>query len=126
MTASKKIEDLRNLWLGYALFAAIADLVHSGFHGDALKEAVIGFLVMCGIAWFFASKLQAKSSVVWAFWVVGAILGIAINGLNILSLFADGGHFELLPFARGVIAIYFHIVTFRTLRDPDVKLFVMT
>jgi hypothetical protein len=126
MSASSKIERLRNLWLGYAAFAVVMALIRTGFHREAILDALTGGALMAGIAWYFSRRLDSKSSLVWAFWLVGTVLGIALAGLEIASMFGEGAHFDVLQLVRSGIAIYVHVFTFRTLRDADVKRFVMT
>jgi hypothetical protein len=63
---------------------------------------------------------------VWAFWVVGNVLCIGLAALQILSMFSEEGVFEVLVLVRCGIAIAVHVVTFRTLRDAEVKRYVMT
>ena len=126
MSASSKIERLRNLWLGYAAFAVVIALIRTGFHREAIGQALTGGALMAGIAWYFTIKLDKKSSLVWAFWVVGNVLCIALAALQILSMFSEEGGFELLVLIRCGVAIGVHVVTFRTLRDAEVKRYVMT
>lgn len=126
MTASSKIERLRNLWLGYAAFAVVIALIRTGFHREAIGTALTGGALMAGIAWYFTIKLDKKSSLVWAFWVVGNVLCIGLAGLQILAMFQEDGQFELLVLVRCAVAICVHVFTFRTLRDADVKRYVMT
>jgi hypothetical protein len=126
MTASSKIERLRNLWIGYAAFAVVMALIRTGFHREAILNALTGGALMAGIAWYFTRKLDRKSSLVWAFWVVGTVLGVALAGLQILAMFQEGETFDALLLVRCAVAVYVHVVTFRTLRDADVKRFVMT
>lgn len=126
MTASSKIERLRNLWLGYAAFAVVVALIRTGFHREAVLKALTGGALMAGIAWYFSRRLDKKSSLVWAFWLVGTVLGIALAGLEILAMFQEGEHFDFMQLVRSSVAIGIHVFTFRTLRDADVKRFVMT
>ena len=126
MSASSKIERLRNLWLGYAAFAVVIALLRSGFHREAIGNALTGGALMAGIAWYFTIKLDKKSSLVWAFWVVGNVLACALAGLQILGMFSEEGQFELLLLVRCAVAIAVHVFTFRTLRDAEIKRYVMT
>ena len=126
MTASSKIERLRNLWLGYAAFAVVIALLRTGFHREAIGNALTGGALMAGVSWYFTIKLDKKSSLVWAFWVVGNVLAIGLAGLQILGMFQEDAQFELLLLVRCAVAIAVHVYTFRTLRDADVKRFVMT
>jgi hypothetical protein len=126
MTASSKIERLRNLWLGYAAFAVVIALIRTGFHREAILNALTGGALMAGIAWYFSHKLDKKSSLVWAFWLVGTVLGIGLAGLEILAMFQEGEQFHFMQLVRSGVAIGVHVFTFGTLRDGDVKRFVMT
>jgi 4-amino-4-deoxy-L-arabinose transferase-like glycosyltransferase len=126
MSASSKIERLRNLWLGYAAFAVVIALLRTGFHREAIGNALTGGALMAGISWYFTLKLDKKSSLVWAFWVVGNVLCIGLAALQILSMFSEEGVFEILVLVRCAVAIAVHVFTFRTLRDADVKRHVMT
>jgi hypothetical protein len=126
MTASSKIERLRNIWIGYAAFAVVMALIRTGFHREAILNALTGGALMAGIAWYFSRKLDRKSSLVWAFWLVGTVLGVALAGLEIVSMFSEDGVFDAMQLIRSGVAIAIHVITFRTLRDADVKRYVMT
>jgi hypothetical protein len=126
MSASSKIERLRNLWLGYAVFAVVVALLRTGFHREAIGNALSGGALMAGLSWYFTIKLDKKSSLVWAFWVVGNVLAIALAVLQILAMFHEDARFDVLLLVRCAVAIVVHVYTFRTLRDADVKRHVMT
>ena len=125
MSAARKIENLRNLWFGYALIAVVVEAIGRGLEAGVLWDAVVTLAVMVGVTWYVAGRVQAKSSIAWAFWVVGAVLGVVLAGLELLAVFGGGGHFEVFVCARLGIAIWLHLRTLGTLRAPDVKRFVM-
>lgn len=127
MSATAKLDRLKHEWLAYAGFAALVETIRDGLDSTSLFNAALRIGLTFGFAWYMTKQLAEKSSLVWAFGVVFAVIGTIGAGIAIVETVVDvdGFGFELSKFLLASASGYIHVRTFRVLRDVDVKRHVM-
>jgi hypothetical protein len=116
-----KLNQLRTEWVVYAVFCAVAELTF-GYY--TVFDAVLRVAVTAAVAWYLIRELQQKSSLVWAFGVVGGVTGALGSAIAVLLALRHGDldPRSLLDVASALI----HVRMFRVLRDREVKQHVMS
>lgn len=125
MTAKEKLEKLTHAWYGFALVSGAMTLVANGLGVLSLIVAAFGTAFSLALAWFFGSRLRARSK----FWRTALlILSGLFTVIGVLTVASSLWQFVhqwawglLWSAILGSLSTYMNARSFNVLTDKDVK-----